>query len=201
MTNESGIPKRTFVIDKPAMVPSFRKKPNPLTEEQALDVVKKHNPELGSKIIIEKQEIGDSAFIVQDGEMLLDAIKLFRDDPEISCNQLRVVAGIDYPKVVDDEGVASGDFIQVAYVMFSLTHKHQFTVKVNLNREKPVVDSVTSLFRVANFQERECYDMFGIVFQGHPNFKRILLPSDWTGYPLKKDYQPPEQYNGMKVPL
>lgn len=67
-------------------------------------------------------------------------------------------------------------------------------IKVYLPRENPVVSSVYWIWKSADWQERECYDMFGIVYEGHPNLKRILMPEDWIGYPLRKDYISPDFY-------
>lgn len=67
-------------------------------------------------------------------------------------------------------------------------------VKVFLSRENPVVPSVYWIWRTADWQERETFDMYGIVYQGHPNLKRLLMPEDWVGYPLRKDYVSPDFY-------
>ncbi|AFY64822.1 NAD(P)H-quinone oxidoreductase subunit J [Geitlerinema sp. PCC 7407] len=67
-------------------------------------------------------------------------------------------------------------------------------LKVFLNREEPTLPSVYWIWKAADWQERECYDMYGIVYEGHPNLKRILMPEDWVGYPLRKDYISPDFY-------
>ncbi len=67
-------------------------------------------------------------------------------------------------------------------------------IKVYLPRENPVVPSVYWIWKSADWQERECYDMFGIIYEGHPNLKRILMPEDWVGWPLRKDYISPDFY-------
>ena len=66
--------------------------------------------------------------------------------------------------------------------------------------DDPRIASVSRVWRTADWHEREGYDMFGIVFEGHADLRRILLPDDWEGHPLRKDYTVPEYYNGMKVP-
>ena len=75
-------------------------------------------------------------------------------------------------------------------------------LKVYLPREEaPKVRSVTDLYKSGNWMEREAYDLFGIHFEGHPDHRRILMPPDWVGAPLRKDYVTPDYYNGMPVPL
>jgi len=90
----------------------------------------------------------------------------------------------------------------VVYHIYSMKHAHSFVLKVKVPVENPVVKSVESVWKSANWHEREAYDMFGIVFEGHPDLRRILMPYDWPegSYPLRKDFQVPEFYNGMKVP-
>jgi len=158
-------------------------------------------------IKVEKAHKGDP-FIVVKTEKLFDAIRFLRDDSQFLCTNLEVIATVDYlakAAVTEAEGqsaVAAEDpRIENVYVVSSFQFKHQFTVKVYLEREHPKVQSICELYRSANWYERECYDMVGVEFTGHPNHARILLPTDWVGHPLRRDYVFPEEYNGMKVPL
>ncbi|MEH7149873.1 NADH-quinone oxidoreductase subunit C [Bacillus thuringiensis] len=85
------------------------------------------------------------------------------------------------------------DFVthmEVYVHLFSYGKKQSVAVKVKLDREAPQVESVTALWKGADWPEREAYDLLGIVFKGHPNLTRILMPDDWVGYPLRKDYEP-----------
>lgn len=85
------------------------------------------------------------------------------------------------------------DFVthmEVYVHLFSYGKKQSVAVKVKLDREAPQVQSVTPLWKGADWPERETYDLLGIVFEGHPNLSRILMPDDWVGYPLRKDYEP-----------
>jgi NADH-quinone oxidoreductase subunit C len=77
---------------------------------------------------------------------------------------------------------------------------HKIVLKVDVPADHPRCRSVEAVWKTANWHEREAFDLYGIVFEGHPDLRRILLPDDWEGYPLRKDYQVPEYYNGMKVP-
>ena len=76
---------------------------------------------------------------------------------------------------------------EVVYHLYSIPNKYRLRIKVRV-REDEKVPSVTSVWRSADFAERETFDMFGIVFDGHPNLKRIYMPLDWEGFPLRKDY-------------
>lgn len=156
---------------------------------------------------IEKAHKG-TPFVVVDGAKIVDVLRFLRDDPRFQCTNLNVVSSVDYPPlkaVAASEGVearpAQDGRIEVIYVVSSYSFKHEFMVKAFLDREHPSVPSVCELFRSANWYERECYDLVGVEFTNHPNLQRILLPQDWLGHPLRRDYIFPEEYNGMKVPL
>ncbi len=88
----------------------------------------------------------------------------------------------------------------VVYHLSSIKHKHKIVLKVSCPRDNPRVATVSTIWGTANWHEREAYDLLGIVFEGHPDLRRILLPYDWEGHPLRKDYKVAEFYNGMKVP-
>ena len=89
--------------------------------------------------------------------------------------------------------------MEVVYHLYSYRHDHLFVLKVLLPRDDAAVPTVENVWAVANWHEREAYDMFGIVFEGHSDLRRILLPDDWVGHPLRKDWVDPEFYNGMHV--
>ncbi|MNG35626.1 NAD(P)H-quinone oxidoreductase subunit J [compost metagenome] len=78
----------------------------------------------------------------------------------------------------------------MAYHLLSLPHKHEYCVKVKTDRDQPSIPSVTPVWATANWNEREVYDLLGIDFPGHPNLVRIMMPDDWVGHPLRKDYEP-----------
>ena len=85
-------------------------------------------------------------------------------------------------------------FYHLVKVGDNVTNPEEVRLKVFLDRENPKVPSVYWIWKAADWQERECYDMYGIVYEGHPNLKRILMPEDWVGWPLRKDYISPEFY-------
>ena len=87
--------------------------------------------------------------------------------------------------------------IEVIYHLHSQTHDRKLALKVKLDRADPRVPTVEPVWRMADWYERECYDLLGVVFEGHPDLRRILLPFDWEGHPLRKDYVAPETYRGI----
>jgi NADH-quinone oxidoreductase subunit C len=89
--------------------------------------------------------------------------------------------------------------MEVIYNLYSIPFDHHLMLKVILPRENPEIDSVSEIWRTANWHEREAFDMYGIKFNDHPDLRRILLPADWEGHPLRKDYQHQELYRDIKV--
>jgi len=145
----------------------------------------------GEKILSADLEVA-SPFAVVATEDLVAVAEFCKSDPALAMDNLMCLAGVDYPKEDPPR-------MEVVYQLYSYTHHHTFALKVHLPRENPAVPTVEGLFGVANFHERECWDMFGIVFTGHSDMRRILLPDDWEGHPLRKDWEDPEYYNGMHV--
>lgn len=99
-----------------------------------------------------------------------------------------------------DNGPEKNSF-DIIYNLYSIPFDHSVTLKVSIprNEGKAIVDTVSDIWRTANWQEREIYDMLGISFKDHPDLRRILLPEDWEGYPLRKDYKVQDYYHGIKV--
>lgn len=114
-----------------------------------------------------------SMAVIKKEEILNAATKA----KELGFDHLSVITGIDYR-----------DHFEVIYNLFSYSRKQNLALKVNLDHEKPEVESMTSLWNGADWLERETYDLVGIKFRGHPNLIRILLPDGWNGHPLRKDY-------------
>jgi len=120
----------------------------------------------------------DEASVSVGREELLTALGSFRDDPALRLDFLSSVTATDRPE---------GDpRFWVVYELSSTELHHRLRVKVGLSDEDPRVPSVTGLFPTADWHERETYDFFGVVFDGHPDLRRILLPDDWEGWPLRK---------------
>lgn len=99
---------------------------------------------------------------------------------------------------VIDNGPEAGT-LDVVYNLYSISFNHHLGLKVTVPRNGAEVDTVEDVWKTANWHEREAYDMFGIRFAGHPDLRRILMPADWEGHPLRKDYQQQEYYRGVKI--
>ena len=123
----------------------------------------------------------------------IDKISLFlRDSSELLFDSLMNLSGVDEIKA---------SLLSVYYHLESTKLKHKITLKVSTDRNKPEIPTVSEVWKAADWHEREAYDLFGIIFLNHPDLRRILMPYDWdAGYPLRKDYENPEFYQGMKVP-
>jgi NADH-quinone oxidoreductase subunit C len=118
------------------------------------------------------------ATVVVDREELTDAFDQLREDDDLAFDVLSSLTATDWP--------GRAPRYWVSYELASTTHRHRVRVKVGLPEDDPRVRSVVDLFPTANWHEREVYDFFGIVFDGHPDLRRILLPDDWDGFPLRK---------------
>jgi NADH-quinone oxidoreductase subunit C len=125
-------------------------------------------------------------------EAIAEVAAFCKSDPELALDNLMCLSGVDYPKETPPR-------LEVVYHLYSYAHTHGFVLKVHLPRENPACPTVEAVWGVANWHEREAFDMLGIVFTGHSDLRRILLPDDWDGYPLRKDWQDPDYYNGMHV--
>lgn len=125
-----------------------------------------------------------------DAAQMLGVCRFLHDENGFEFDYLSCLSGVDH-----NDGT-----LGVVYHLFSMTRKHKIVLKASCPKDQPTVQSVASVWGTANWHEREAYDMFGIVFSGHPDLRRILCADDFPGHPLRKDFKVPEFYNGMKVP-
>jgi NADH-quinone oxidoreductase subunit C len=133
--------------------------------------------------------------VVVGRDELVDALVRLRDQPDLSFGFLSSITATDHP--------GREPRFWVVYELRSVEHVHRLRLKVGLPGDDPLVPSVTPLFPTANWHEREVWDLFGIVFDGHPDLDRILLPDDWEGHPLRKDEElggVGTQYHGAFIP-
>lgn len=125
-------------------------------------------------------------------EAIAEVAAFCREDPELLFDDLMCLSAVDYPKEQPPR-------LEVVYHLFSYHLRHRFVLKVHLPRQEPHVPTVERVWPAANFHEREAFDLFGIVFDSHSDLRRILLPDDWEGHPLRKDWVDPDFYNGLRV--
>jgi NADH-quinone oxidoreductase subunit C len=125
-------------------------------------------------------------------EAIAEVAAFCKADPDLSFDNLMCLSAVDFNKETPPR-------MEVVYHLFSYTHRHVFVLKVTLPREGAALPTVEGVWGVANWHEREAFDLFGIVFTGHSDMRRILLPDDWEGHPLRKDWVDPDFYNGMHV--
>jgi len=130
-------------------------------------------------------DMGDCLNVTQDASLVtlhVDSINLIRLLNKLKCdwgfNYLANLTAVDYQ-----------DRFEVVYHIYSVPDNHKLVVKTSIARGKAVVPSATEIWPTADWQEREIYDLMGITFTNHPNLKRILLPDDFNGHPLRKDYK------------
>jgi len=126
---------------------------------------------------------GDQVCIRVQPDRLLEVMTFLRHDPRCKFEQLSDLAGVDYLQFP-----GATDRFAVVYGLLSLTHNHRLWVKCFVNDPDPKVPSVTGIWKGADWPEREVYDLFGIVFEGHPDLRRILTWEGFGAHPLRKDY-------------
>ena len=157
-------------------------------EEQSLTTEGTYNPPLVATLqsgnfhwageII--QAFGEVTIIIPR-EQVAEVCQFLKTAPDLEFNMLSDITGAD-------RGVEEEPRFEVNYHLFSTTKYHRLRLKVLLNEDDTRVPTVTGVWRTANWHERETFDMFGVIFERHPDLRRILLPEDWQGHALRKDF-------------
>ena len=141
----------------------------------------------GAKVLHTHAQCGDET-VVLDRSVIREACRLLKDDPELAFDLPIDVTCVDYLGYPGGRTVPYGGRFEVVYHLYSTTQKHRIRLKVPLEADDAVVDSVTDVWRGVDWFEREAWDMYGVRFEGHPNLRRILLYEEFVGHPLRKDY-------------
>jgi NADH-quinone oxidoreductase subunit C len=144
-----------------------------------------------TKIVVDRDEL--TLYVTK--EHIRSVARTMRDDPALRFELLANLSGVDY--------IGSVNRFHVVYNLTSMTYRRQVRLETSASLDDPHVPSVTGVYPGADWQERETYDMFGVIFDGHPALTRILMPDDWDGYPQRKDYPLggiPVQYKGATIP-
>jgi NADH-quinone oxidoreductase subunit C len=158
-----------------------------MNANQIHDKIKSQFPEA---VVEFKPDAVTEPFMVIQPDLIREIANFIFRDPELKFDYLICLSGVDF----------NDGNLGVVYHLSSMQMRHRIVLKVKVPKDKPEVPSVESVWKTANWHEREAFDLFGIVFLDHPDLRRILLPDDWEGFPLRKDYKVQEYYQGMKVP-
>ncbi|HEY2583346.1 MAG TPA: NADH-quinone oxidoreductase subunit C [Mucilaginibacter sp.] len=150
----------------------------------------------GAEVITGEETAGLQSALLIDPDRIVDVCLELRNNSGTYFDFLSCLTGVDY-------GVETNRF-GVVYHLASIPYQTRLTLKISRENKRdlnelPVFPSVTSVYKTADWHEREAYDLLGIFFEGHPDLRRILLPDDWEGYPLRKDYKTAEYYKGIKI--
>lgn len=172
----------------------------------AADIADLLEQQFGSRIKSKNLEAIDP-FVTVAADDVLVVFRFLKDDNRLQFDLLNCISGVDYLEIEPKKASKAGfdPHLEVVYHLSSFRHRHRFVLKVILPRwkddkpgELPEVPSVTSLWGTATWHEREVYDLSGVWFVGHPELTRILLADDWVGHPLRKDYEYPLEYHGIR---
>ena len=138
--------------------------------------------------VLEIKEFRGQVAVTLKKARIFEICRFLHDEPELSFDYLADLCGVDYLGKKEKR-------FEVVYHFYSIKHRRGIRLKAEVAGDNPAIDSVVPIWAGVNWHERECFDMFGIVFKGHPDHRRILMPEDWEGHPLRKDYplQGPEK--------
>lgn len=181
--NQVGEGKRPAPRPRPAAARQPEPPPEPSPKQPWMDELVAAVKEACGQDAVEEGLINrlskDLPTLVVPKDKLQQVARFLRDDPRYRFVILSDIAGVDYTT-----------HMEAVYQLVSLEKRENLCIKVKTERDNPVIPSLTSLWTGANWMEREAYDLLGIRFEGHPDLRRIMLPEDWVGHPLRKDYDP-----------
>jgi NADH-quinone oxidoreductase subunit C len=157
-----------------------------MTPTEIIEVVKQHNAQAVTSAVAE----GHYPHVVLQAGQLKAVAEFLKTDPRLRFDLLRCISATDRP---------TAGQVELAYDLISTTFRHTFALKVVLDGTAPQAESVAAIWPAADWHEREAFDLMGVNFLNHPDLRRILLPEDWPGHPLRKDHQEPVEYKGLKL--
>lgn len=156
---------------------------------QAQEIYNRLDKQFPQKVSGFRGEVFDP-YLNVEGQAIVEVCQFLRDDSDLSFEVLSDLTALDLPKE---------DKLQVVYHLYSYSRRHQIVLKVDLPRDNPKIATLEEVWKAANWFEREVFDLFGVVFEGHSDLRRIMLPEDWVGHPLRKDYVEQEEYDGIST--
>ena len=163
--------------------------------DEIADLLEQAYPDFGDAIERVVVDRGELTFVVRR-EHLLEVARVLRDDPRLRFELCTGVSGVHYP-------ADAGAELHAVYPLLSMTHNRRVRVEVTCPDADPHIPSTVSVYPTNDWHERETYDFFGLIFDGHPALTRIMMPDDWIGHPQRKDYPLggiPVEYRGATVP-
>jgi NADH-quinone oxidoreductase subunit C len=145
--------------------------------------------------VVEVTDFAGQVSVILKRGRIVDICRYLHDEEDLLLAHLKDLCGVDY------KGKKEVRF-EVVYNLYSIKHRHMIRLRAQVPEEDPKINSVTSIWSGADWHERECFDMFGIIFKGHYDLRRILMPEDWEGHPLRKDYplkgpEPENEWPGL----
>lgn len=156
-----------------------------MTPPEIIDLLKKHD----AASVVSAVTDGPYPHVVVTAEKLVGVADFLKTQSQLRFDLLRCVSAIDWP---------AKSSIELVYDLISTSVGHSFAIKVVVDRANPQVESVGGVWPAAEWHEREAFDLVGVTFLHHPDLRRILMPEDWPGHPLRKDYQDVVEYKGLK---
>ncbi|WP_266368595.1 NADH-quinone oxidoreductase subunit C [Tellurirhabdus rosea] len=162
-----------------------------MTFSEITDLLTAH---FGPEVVLQANTQNPQPFLVIVTDKITDVCAFLKRDERLFFDLLNCITGIDNGPTVGT--------MEVVYNLTSIPYEHTLMLKVVVPRSSdplPAVPSVTGVWRTADWHEREAFDLIGIHFSGHPDLRRILLPTDWEGHPLRRDYVEQERYHGIIV--
>jgi NADH-quinone oxidoreductase subunit C len=151
---------------------------------QGAQIVQRLRDRFGGAVLETHEHRGDATLVVERA-MLIDALAFCRDEPSLAFDVLMDLTAVDYLKY---PGREDGPRFEVVYHLYSLGHNHRVRVKTRVDEDDAQVPTAVDLWPIANWFEREVWDMFGVRFAGHPDPRRLLMYEEFVGHPLRKDY-------------
>jgi NADH-quinone oxidoreductase subunit C len=155
------------------------------------EIISNLTSKFGEEFIVALHENATPKCIEINANGLVETMQYLHGTEKLYFDSLSCITGLD-------NGVEAGT-IEVIYNLYSIPYGHHLMIKVTLGREQPTIVTLASIWKTADWQEREVFDLYGVHFENHPDLRRILLPADWEGFPLRKDYEHQTYYRGIKV--
>ncbi|MFH1807608.1 MAG: NADH-quinone oxidoreductase subunit C [Pseudomonadota bacterium] len=152
------------------------------------EIASKVQQQFGDAVVEVKNDKAQTWIRVQPARLVVVATWL-RDADSIALDNLSCLTAADVPP----------ERFEMTYHLYSYTHHHLLVLKTDIPHDNPAVDTVSAVWPAAEWHEREQYDLLGVVFNNHRELRRLMLPEDWPGHPLRKDWQEPAEYHGMKT--